>query len=334
MIVTTHLNLKHFSTKTRTTTTTKTFVVTHTQTRTHTPTKSTMCTTDVHTYVYPSGRRERHTQPSLCPNSRHGKPCANHSVYQHASQAVPYTSAMFSGPSSYPSYSSSSFFNRYPHSRSSTPYGSDSAGSSPRRRRHRDSGVYLGSRRDHIVFVDSPRTPPQTYTSMPSSPRPYIVEAHPPRKQKSHSRHSSYDSAWSKTSAEDTREARRDKVRELNERIARHNAEIASRPAVPLAVAPPKETLLRRSSTAAKKRLSGLERADDRLEDELLEAVRKLDLKEKKMDEKRGRLARKEEEDAERRRIRLSKVPTRRATSGPGATGRFVYADGLRRWEY
>lgn len=367
-----------------------------------------MCTTDVYTYVYPDGRKETATRPSLCPHSRHGKPCVNNVVFQHASQSVPYSlpvpAANFSGASSFPS----PYLNHFPPTPSYTPQtstpvnrsGDESdrsykSGSSGRRRR--SSGLYINGqklelnrhrdRRERIVLVDNPPTPltpPQAFTfpqTAPSSPSlgnttPYIVDASPrssgpssrrpvivdersrtnrdrdpaririefvdePRKDK-HARQSSTSSYGSRGSftnsaseddahrkrrlereqlrAEKRRQEQENQIRQerLRTRISQANAEIANRPAVPIAAAP-----LKRSSTSYASKST-----KDR-EHELLDAIRKLDIKEKKRE-----MSRAEEEEAQRWRLMQRTMPRRRASVGPGVRRhRVLYDDGVYRWE-
>lgn len=129
--------------------------------------------------------------------------------------------------------------------------------------------------------------------------------------------------------AERRRQAQEEEIRQSNlrARIAKANAEIASRQAVPVAPAP-----LKRSSTssAAKAAPSAKGR-----EEELLDAVRRLDIKEKKRED-RGRVERREEKEGAGQRHRLMQrmIPTRRATVGPGSRRhRVEYDDGVYRWE-
>ncbi|KAG6019332.1 hypothetical protein E4U41_003284 [Claviceps citrina] len=63
-----------------------------------------MCTTEIYTYVYPDGRQETMSRPSLCPASRHNQPCFNNAYYRHAAVPVSYghpVAPAMSGPSSY-----------------------------------------------------------------------------------------------------------------------------------------------------------------------------------------------------------------------------------------
>lgn len=120
------------------------------------------------------------------------------------------------------------------------------------------------------------------------------------------------------------KEAREKAARDarMRQRIAEANAEIDNRPAVPMPPAP------RRASTfvAAK----AAREARDR-EAELIDAVRRLDIAEKRRDEKR---AERDEDEAQRARLRERMVPRRRATVGPGSRRhRVLYDDGVYRWE-
>ncbi|EFY87655.1 hypothetical protein MAC_06367 [Metarhizium acridum CQMa 102] len=153
---------------------------------------------------------------------------------------------------------------------------------------------------------------------------------------------SSYDSRHSYTSASENDEMRRrrqedeavrsearrlaqeEEIRQqrLRARIAKANAEIASREAVPL---PP---TLRRSSTAAK----ATHNLGDR-EEEVLEKIRRLEIKEQARHD-RGRSSKRDEEDAQKERLMERMLPRRRATVGPGSRRpRVEYTDGVYRWE-
>ncbi|KAK2591889.1 hypothetical protein QQS21_010413 [Conoideocrella luteorostrata] len=364
-----------------------------------------MCSTDVYTYVYPDGHKETVNRPSLCPSSRHGIPCVNNVVFQHATQHVPYghpVAPAFVGPASY----SSPYYNHMPPTpnytpRTSTPSyrsgdESDRSYHSSNSARRRRSSVYIngqrlesgrhGRDRERILLVDNPptpRTPPQAFTfpsTAPSSPSfannsPFIVDAsprgHPSRRpvivdernrndrdrqrirvepldghrRDKHARQSStssYDSRYSYNSASEDEERRRlrleaeqrqaekrrlaqqeEEIRQskMRAKIAKANAEIASRHPVPVP--------LKRSSTSfAAKAHAAKER-----EDELLEAIQKLNIKEKKREE-RGRVVQRDEEEAQRYRLMQRMVPRRRATVGPGSRRhRVEYDDGVYRWE-
>lgn len=194
-----------------------------------------------------------------------------------------------------------------------------------------------------------------------SSRRPVIVDERPRNdrdgarihiefldggRKKKHSRQtsstSSYDSRYSYASASEDDELRRRrrevealraenerleheaKIRDrrLHSRIAKANAEIASREAVPV------PATLKRSSTAAKATRNVGER-----EQELLERIQNLELKQQAREE-RGRSAKRSEEDAQKERLMQRMLPRRRATVGPGSRRpRVEYTDGVYRWE-
>ena len=145
----------------------------------------------------------------------------------------------------------------------------------------------------------------------------------------SHDSRHSYTSASERLELEQLRAEKRqlekkEEVRQqkLRERIARANVEICNRPAVPVAPAP-----LKRSSTATT--VNAAQAVKER-EDDLLESIRKLDVK----GTGRGRRARKEEEEAQRYRLSQRLLPHRRATVGPGSRRhRVQYDDGVYRWE-
>lgn len=163
-----------------------------------------------------------------------------------------------------------------------------------------------------------------------------VVEEGPKRSK--HSRHTSTSSRDSRTSNEEEKRQRRKRheerkreekeIREqkLRARIAEANAEIAGRPAVPVAPAP------RRASTYKR---GAVEVRDQ--EAELVEAVSRLNFEEARREEKARRLAEKEaakEEEAQRQRLMERMMPKRRATVGPGSRRhRVLYDDGLYRWE-
>lgn len=356
-----------------------------------------MCTTNIYTYVYPDGRKEQTSQPSLCSASRHGQACVNNVIFKHPTQ--------FIGASPSPSYLS-----QFPPTptytpRSSTPnYRSGdesdrSHHSSSSNRQRRSSGIYINgqrvvdlnrrehnpSRHERILLVDgppTPRTPPQAYEfarSAPSSPNagslPYIVD--PPREISSYSRrpvivddrpraerprihievvdpnaqrtskHDRHSSTSSRESLgarsgtdDEARERRRrreerraEKEREEEEtrqqriraRIAKANAEINKRQAVPMPPAPLRASSF--SSTAAT-----LGRDED-----ILEGMNKLSFEEARREEKSQRIARKEkreEDEAQRQRLAERMMPRRRASVGPGSRRhRVLYDDGVYRWE-
>lgn len=159
-----------------------------------------MCTTHVYSYVHADGHKETIKQPTLCPNSYRGKPCANNVVFQLPSQHVgassaPVTSYMGSQLPPTPTYTPpSSTANYRSGDESDRSYRSGSSS----RSKKRSSGIYVSvngqpivdvNRRDRrnserIVLVDSPptpRTPPQTFTgprtAPPSPSMPFIVDA-------------------------------------------------------------------------------------------------------------------------------------------------------------
>ncbi|KND86553.1 hypothetical protein TOPH_08810 [Tolypocladium ophioglossoides CBS 100239] len=194
----------------------------------------------------------------------------------------------------------------------------------------------------------------------PSSRRPVIVDERPraerPRvqievfdtphnstsKHVRHSSSSSHDSRPSHTSAEEEelrqrrrqreasrqdrrvdKEAREKEAREarIRQRIAEANAEINDRPPVPMPPAPRRASTFVATKTAREAR--------DR-EAELIDAVRRLDVEEKR----REKRAERDEDDAQRARLRERMVPQRRASVGPGSRRhRVLYDDGVYRWE-
>lgn len=210
----------------------------------------------------------------------------------------------------------------------------------------------------------TPRTPPQTWNAphtAPSSPNTnaYVVDASPressrrktvivderphvmfidtPRSSK-HSRKTSTSSRESRSTDDEEKRQRRKERKERKEReekeakeqkmrlrIAKANAEIAGRPAVPVPPAP-----LKRSSTSTYKR--GAVEVRDR-EAEIAEAMNRLTFEEARREEKARKLEEKEEE-AQRQRLMERIQPRRRASVGPGVRRhRVLYDDGLYRWE-
>ncbi|KJZ76438.1 hypothetical protein HIM_04167 [Hirsutella minnesotensis 3608] len=133
------------------------------------------------------------------------------------------------------------------------------------------------------------------------------------------------------------RELREKEIRDqrIRQRIAEANAEIASRPVIPM------PSLHRRSSATATAPGAGGNSSSktkqpcgpkDR-EAELLEKLRKLEVAEKRVVEKRADRER-EEDEAQKARLRERMVPRRRATVGPGSRRhRVLYDDGMYRWE-
>ncbi|WYZ40929.1 hypothetical protein EsH8_IV_001270 [Colletotrichum jinshuiense] len=230
------------------------------------------------------------------------------------------------------------------------------------------------TRGERIVIVDSPptpRTPPKQFASpytAPPSPnaggdtphfryshvpretlRPVIVDERPRAKveieviDNTHRRHHSSDSRYSHTSADDEerRRRRREREREREERerqeeeerqkrirarIDAQNAKISRRQAVPVPPAP-----LKRTSTGYAPPSTDRQREQD-----LVDAVRRLDIAERLASDRRAReeREREEEEEAQRRRLMERMMPRRRATVGPGSRRhRVLYDDGLYRWE-
>ncbi|OLN83309.1 hypothetical protein CCHL11_03144 [Colletotrichum chlorophyti] len=219
------------------------------------------------------------------------------------------------------------------------------------------------SRAERIVIVDSPptpRTPPRQfatpYTAPPSpnvggdvpqfrnsympreSLRPVIVDERPRPKveievvDSRHHRHQSSDSRYSHSSAEndDRRRRRRDWEREerdrqeeerqrrMRARIDEQNEKIARRAAVPL----------KRTSTGF-----APPTADQQREQELVDAVRRLEINQRVAADRRAR-EREEEDEAQRQRLMERMMPRRRATVGPGSRRhRVLYDDGVYRWE-
>ncbi|OHW90159.1 hypothetical protein CSPAE12_11248 [Colletotrichum incanum] len=229
------------------------------------------------------------------------------------------------------------------------------------------------TRAERIVIVDSPptpRTPPKQFASpytAPPSPnaggnspnfryshvprdslRPVIVDERTPRSKveievidNGHRRHNSSDSRHSHASADDEERRRRRRERErererkeLEERerqkeeerqqriraqIAAQNADIARRTAVPF----------KRTSTGF-----GPTLADQQREQELVDAVRRLEIADRRVREAREAREREEEDEAQRRRLMERMMPRRRATVGPGSRRhRVLYDDGVYRWE-
>ncbi|KAH7273037.1 hypothetical protein FSOLCH5_003299 [Fusarium solani] len=158
-----------------------------------------MCTTNIYTYVYPDGRTEQYSQPTLCANSRHGQVCASNYVFQHPSQLVNYTETTYPTMTQLPPTPQYSPVPSTPSYRSGDE--SDRSYGSSSSKKKRASGLYIDGHKvldfhhkkerrpssrhaDRIVLVDNPptsRTPPQTWTAphtAPASPNPntYVVE--------------------------------------------------------------------------------------------------------------------------------------------------------------
>ncbi|KAJ0149241.1 hypothetical protein CTA2_596 [Colletotrichum tanaceti] len=230
------------------------------------------------------------------------------------------------------------------------------------------------TRAERIVIVDSPptpRTPPKQFSSpytAPPSPnaggssshfqynhvprdsfRPIIVDERAPRSKveievvdSGHHRHNSSDSRYSHASAGDEERRRRrrerERERERQEReererqmkeeqrqerkraqIAAQNADISRRTAVPF----------KRTSTGF-----GPSLADQQREQELVDAVRRLEIADRRAREAREAREREEEDEAQRHRLMERMMPRRRATVGPGSRRhRVLYDDGVYRWE-
>lgn len=107
---------------------------------------------------------------------------------------------------------------------------------------------------------------------------------------------------------------------EKQRKIDRANREIASRPAVPLRPVP-----FHRSSTSTGAKTAHF---SQEREDELLDRIRDLDIKDKR------HFAPYDEDAAQRDRLLQRMVPRRRATVGPGSRRhRVQYDEGVYRWE-
>lgn len=125
------------------------------------------------------------------------------------------------------------------------------------------------------------------------------------------------------------RELREKELREkqMRRRIAEANAEILHRPAVPMPSMPS-----RRVSVAG----PGASKVKDR-EAELVDALRRLDVKELRLDREQRRVELERElddDEAQQARLRERMVPRRRATVGAGSRRhRVLYDDGVHRWE-
>ncbi|KAM0436605.1 hypothetical protein ACHAPT_002313 [Fusarium lateritium] len=326
-----------------------------------------MCTTNIYTYVYPDGRTEQYSQPTLCAASRHGQVCASNYVFQHPSQLVSYPESanyptmtqlpptpQYSPAPSTPSYRSGDDSDRS--------YGSSSS------KKKRADGVYIDGRKvldfHHKERRPSshhtPRTPPQTWTgphTAPASPnantyvletrpRPVILDdrAKPERhvievvdnhRSSKHSRHASSSSRDSRHSdSEEARQRRREQKREDKRR-----EEQAQRIAIRIAEANaeiagrpkvPSAPRPRRASTYKRPSVEVLDR-----DAELVEAVRRLNFEEERREEKARRIAKKEEkkeEEAQRKRLMERMQPKRRASVSHGSR-RVLFDDGVYRWE-
>ncbi|KAF9875427.1 hypothetical protein CkaCkLH20_07247 [Colletotrichum karsti] len=229
-------------------------------------------------------------------------------------------------------------------------------------------------RAERIVIVDSPptpRTPPKQFTmpyTAPPSPnaggnvphfgyshvprntlRPVIVDERPRppkveievidgghrRRHSSDSRHSADDEERKRRRHEKERKERKEREereraeedqrrQRVRSRIEAQNERIARRPAVPVPPAP-----VRRSST-------GYANVPLSADEDLVDAVRRMEINERLAAERRARelREREEEDEAQRRRLMERMMPSRRATVGPGSRRhRVSYDDGVYRWE-
>ncbi|KAG5985009.1 hypothetical protein E4U55_002116 [Claviceps digitariae] len=324
-----------------------------------------MCTTELHTYVYPDGHTETFSRPSLCAYSRHNQPCSHNNFFHHAPSSVPYghpvaqpapaVDSHFGFPP--PPYGHSPpSFGHFPPSPSYSYHSGDDSDRpfpSPRGHKPRPSGMYAG---EHpFAFPSTAPSSPSYATSAPYAAadassrgstsrrqererdRPSIkieiIDSPRHSKHVRHSSNSSNDSRHSRHSASEAEkkhhqalkrgeQTRQDKLRA---KIAKANAEIASREAVPAAPAPaPKRSS---TSTGGKPptRTNVAQAARDR-EEELLDAVHRLNIREKTREK-----ARREEEEAQRQRLIQRMSPGRRATVGPGGHGYRAEYDGVFR---
>lgn len=217
---------------------------------------------------------------------------------------------------------------------------------------------------ERVVIVDgppTPRTPPQTFTfphSAPSSPnfghtlphvvetsprvrdstrrrpiivderprpRVHIVEPSPERPSRTHTRHGSTEKPKPSVTTASATSREQEKLEQQRAEIARQNAEINSRPSVPVS------RPLKRSTTSFTTRPSaGYDAAA-----EVTDPFARIDLnREKRREERSRRMEEKAEQEAMDRRLRERLMPRRRATVGPGTRRHPVlYDDGLYRWE-
>jgi hypothetical protein len=162
-----------------------------------------MCTTNEYEFIYPDGQREKQRRPSLCPESRSGRPCANNVIFRHPKQYVAYGTQLPPTPTYTPRSNTPLRASGDESDRSGGGYHSAASSSSRRSRgsakQQRSSVVYVngqkvydvesshrrgGSNGERIVLVDgppTPRTPPQAFAAphtAPSSPSmPYIIDA-------------------------------------------------------------------------------------------------------------------------------------------------------------
>ena len=119
------------------------------------------------------------------------------------------------------------------------------------------------------------------------------------------------------------------KRQKLRARIAAANEKIAKRAPVPVPSAP------KRSPTAYIRPAVEVTTIPTDRERELVEAVRKLDISNRRERERRAlETAERQEDEAQRRRLAERLQPSRRATVGPGSRRhRVSYDDGTYRWE-
>ncbi|KAG5953915.1 hypothetical protein E4U53_007827 [Claviceps sorghi] len=319
-----------------------------------------MCTTHLYTYEYPDGRRETVSRPSLCPSARHTQPCSHNVFFHHAAVSVPYAPPAalpaLDGPSTY----SAPYLGRFPPSPSYSPRLSASGlGSvdapdrplgSPGRDGRRPPGLYGGGPREQrvepgrhrrdaserVILVDgtsastAPWSPSSANTSPrePSSRRPVIVDE-PARRDRDRPRVriDIFDAQRQNkhTHREQKDQEEQDRLRRLHAKIAKANAEIDSRSPVPDAPA----SVRKQSSTSAAAAARSTSRAARDREEELLDAVRRLDMEEKAREERRRR----HDEEAWRRRLMQRMAPGPRATVGPPGCRRHrvEYDDGVFR---
>ncbi|KAG5920114.1 hypothetical protein E4U42_006303 [Claviceps africana] len=316
-----------------------------------------MCTTHLDTYVYPDGHHETVSRPSLCPSACHGQPCSRNVFFHHAAAPVPYAH-----PPAPPFYSAP-YLGRFPPSPSYSPrLSASSLGSvdasdrplgSPGHDGRRMSSSYAGRhgeqraessgrpRRDRpggILVADShpaSRAPSQGFafpSTAPSSPaadtspasRRRMIVDEPRRHDRSRNRSRSrsrvridiFDGPRpDKHTRREHHEAsgEQDRLRRLRAKIAKANAEIDSRSPVP-------DAPVRPASRAARDR-----------EEELLDAVRRLDMEERARED-RNRLAQWHDEEARRRRLLQRMAPRPTATPGLGTRRHGVeFDDGVFR---
>jgi hypothetical protein len=296
-----------------------------------------------------SSSRSRTTQPPYAYSDTYLPPTPSYTP-------VTSTPVYRSGDDSDRSYHSSSSTGRR---RSGRYYVTDNQYLEVNRRSYRPAHRESGRRgAERVVIVDgppTPRTPPQTYAfshSAPSSPnftnsvphvvepsyrrdsarlrpiivderprpRVHIVEPSPERPSKSHTRVPSADKT--KTTAPSTSKEQ-DRLDKQREEIARQNAEINSRPSVPVS------RPLKRSTTTYAQPTAFDSTAG------VTDPFARMDLN---RDQRREDRARRREEKAEQeamdRRLRERLMPRRRATVGPGTRRHpILYDDNVYRWE-